>query len=145
MKKKLFLSTALGLTILLFFTAQAGAHGDVFLRDSSGNLVSNTSNPYSPKMSCGIAPLPGQCHDSYVAANSQLESTVYESDFALATKTHINKNGEAISYNVPYPQHGVSTSYHVQMGRNDSWGDVQREYYKGLEEFTSSSGHYGRY
>ena len=142
MKKKLFLSTVLSLSVLLFLTAQANAHTEVFLKDYKGDFVNGTSNPYSPKQSCGLA----NCHNNYVNANpAYLDNTLYESDWALATKTHANKNGETISYDVPYPQHGISASYHVQMGRNDSWGDVQREYYNGLEEFTSSSGHYGRY
>lgn len=142
MKKKSFLSTALSLSILLFFTAQASAHQEVFLRGYDGKLINGTANPYSPKQSCGLA----NCHDTYVIGNSSfLDDTLYESGWALATKTHSNKNGETISYDVPYPQHGISASYHVQMGRNDSWGDVQREYYSGLESFTSSSGHYGRF
>lgn len=143
MKKKLILSIALCLPILSFSTTQSkAAHpDDVILRDGNNAPVSGTTNPYSPKNSCGLT----SCHDTYVLLNAPYLQNIYESNFALATKTHVNKNGETISYDVPYPQHGISSSYHVQMGRNDSWGDVQRQYYNGLEEFTSSSGHYGRY
>ncbi len=143
MKKKLFLSIALCLPILSLLSTQSKAihDEDVVLRGYDNAPVSGSSNPYSPKNSCGLT----SCHDTYVVLNFSYLQNIYESNFALATKTHVNKNGEIVSYEVPYPQHGISASYHVQMGRNDTWGDLQRQYYDGLEEFTSSSGHYGRY
>ncbi len=99
--------------------------GDVTLLDVNGNPVAGTTNPYSPKATCG------GCHD-------------YGSTWTTATKTQYNRAGAKVSYDVPYPQHGVSAGYHFQQGRNVDWDDTQRSAY-GLPPFTSSPGMYGKY
>jgi hypothetical protein len=101
------------------------AGGDVPLRSAAGAIITGgTSVPYSPKATCGI------CHD-------------YESSFANATKEH-EIYGNTQSYQVPYPQHGVSAGYHFQQGRNHDWGATQKHFYH-LPEFTSSGGMWGKY
>ena len=101
--------------------------GNIDLLDAGGVSVAGTANPYSPKQSCGTA----ACHD-------------YESAWTTATKTQFNRLGDKVSYDVPYPEHGVSAGYHFQQGRNIDWDDTQRAAY-GLPEFTSSAGMYGKY
>lgn len=144
MKKKLFLSIMFAGVAILLVGRSAMAHPLVVLRDKNGIAVDGGTNPYSPKVTCGVV----DCHQvmadgAYPADQPQMDN-LYESHWNTAVKSHVNRNGEIQSYSVPYPEHGVTTSYHVQMGRNDSWNDTQRDYYD-LEEFTSSSGHYGRY
>jgi hypothetical protein len=116
--------------MLLLVTGLAGyashadaAHsaGPVTLKDADGNTVSGTT-PYSPKQTCGV------CHD-------------YESDIAVAVKDH---GAGTPSYEVPYPKHGVTAGYHFQQGRNNDWGDAQREFYH-QAEFTSAGGMWGKY
>jgi len=96
---------------------------DITLMSAAGTTVSN-GVPYSPKQTCGTA----ACHN-------------YESSVALATKN--NGSGQP-TYQVPYPQHGVTAGYHFQQGRNLSWDNAQREYFH-QADFTSSGGMYGKY
>lgn len=128
MKRFLTLMTAVGLAGAAATTANAlhpfGINVD--LRDANGALVSVTGLPYSPKQTCLTA-----CHN-------------YESHWTTATKTHLNRNGTAQSYDVPYPQHGVSAGYHFQQGKNVPWNATQQDFYH-VPEFTSSPGMYGKY
>lgn len=97
--------------------------GPITLKDADGNTVTG-STPYSPKQTCGTS----ACHN-------------YESDTAVAVKNH----GTGLdTYEVPYPQHGVTAGYHFQQGRNLNWGDAQRTAYK-VPDFTSSGGMWGKY
>jgi len=99
--------------------------GDVTLRDAAGSVISaGSATPYSPKQTCGTS----ECHN-------------YESDVAYATKDH--GTGQP-TYQVPYPQHGVTAGYHFQQGRNLDWGDAQREFFH-QADFTSSGGMWGKY
>ena len=95
------------------------------LKDADGITVAvGSTTPYSPKQTCGTS----ACHN-------------YESDTALAVKNH----GTGLAtYEVPYPQHGVTAGYHFQQGRNLDWNDAQREFFH-QANFTSSGGMYGKY
>lgn len=147
MKPKLFWAVAATATILMAGMAQEGhAHSAVQLRGFDGAPLSGADRdvPYSPKQTCVLGP-EGSCHhNSYAKTVDGNLDNVYESHWDTAAKSHWNRNGAEVSYNVPYAQHGISASYHVQMGMNTPWGDLQREYYD-LYEFTSSPGHYGGY
>ena len=121
------IAAAIGLTGLLAGSAFA-AHPDVtiLMRDVTGtDNLTTTGKPYSPKQTCGF------CHE-------------YESNWTLASKTHWNRDGSVQTYDVPYPQHGVSAGYHFQQGRNISWDDTKQDFYH-VPEFTSSAGMYGKY
>ncbi|OGW18745.1 MAG: hypothetical protein A2072_01705 [Nitrospirae bacterium GWC1_57_7] len=112
--------------------------GDVtFIDYSNKSITIGTSVPYSPKQTCAPNSA-GGCHKSYVDFFGL--DNIYESHIGQARKDH---GPGTASYLVPYPQHGVTAGYH-QMGRNMTWGDIQRNYY-GLFAFTSSSGMYGKY
>lgn len=130
-KTKLFLSAAtagfLGFASQTFAVhPTVGSYPGIPLRDATGAVITATSTvPYSPKQTCGM------CHD-------------YGSGWTTSTKTQYNRSGDILSYDVPYPQHGVSAGYHFQQGRNIDWDDTQRTAY-GLPEFTSSAGMYGKY
>ena len=116
----------LGLVIGFASPGYAAPHysvGDVTLMSAPGVTVVG-STPYSPKATCGTA----ACHN-------------YESNIALATKN--NGTGQP-SYQVPYPQHGVTAGYHFQQGRNLDWDNAQREHFH-QADFTSSGGMYGKY
>ena len=109
----------------------SGTGAPVVLKDAGGNAIAiNSSTPYSPKQTCGMAA--GACHN-------------YESDVATVTKDH---GPGTTPYSVKAPQHGVSAGYHFQQGRNIEWNsnnnNAQRTYY-GLAKFTSSPGMYGKY
>lgn len=120
-------------------TAPAVAsHTDVPLLDQTGAPVS-TGRPYSPKLTCGTT----GCHFG-MAQQHRLSGSLYEADWALAAKTQYNRNGSAVTYDLPYPQHGVSAGYHFQQGRNIAWDATKQEFY-GLPEFTSSAGMYGKF
>lgn len=169
MKKTIRYLAVAGTIGLLSFGSQAyGAHsgGDVSLRDVDGLAIDasgGSTAPYSPKQTCARLCHPDAAsadpaevafanspycadplHAADCAAGVDYTGHDYESDFALAAKTQINRNGDVRSYNVPYPQHGVSSGYHFQQGRNMPWIQDQRDYYH-QAEFTSSSGMYGKY
>jgi hypothetical protein len=127
MKKR---NNLLFLIVLLLVAGFAGyasyadaAHsaGSVTLKDADGNTVSGTT-PYSSKQTCGV------CHN-------------YESDIDVAVKNH--GTGKP-TYEVPYPKHGVTAGYHFQQGRNNTWGDAQRDFYH-QADFTSAGGMWGKY
>lgn len=114
--------------------------GNIDLIGDDGSVIKNnlpSSVPYSPKQTCGAT----GCHD-----------VDYENSWTTATKTQWNRDhvdqfgnpASVISYDVPYPEHGVSAGYHFQQGRNIDWDETQRSAY-GLPEFTSSAGMYGKY
>jgi hypothetical protein len=128
-------------TGLAGITAQAyGAHPtNVVLRDVDNNIAATSGKPYSPKFTCGTT----SCHDTIAAAHG-VGGNIYEADWALSSKTQYNRDGAAITYEVPYPQHGVSAGYHFQQGRNHSWDATKQEFYH-VAEFTSSPGMYGKY
>jgi len=121
----LFMIALMVMGLIGYASLGYGAHSDgpVILKDADGNAIAvGSSTPYSPKQTCGV------CHN-------------YESDPALAVKNH----GTGLpTYEVPYPQHGVTAGYHFQQGRNLNWGDVQREFFH-QADFTSSGGMYGKY
>lgn len=131
MNKKQYVLTALATVGLIGLGVQAyAAHtgGNVQLRDAAGLAIgAGSTAPYSPKKTCGAA----GCHD-------------YESAWDTAVKTQVNSSGAKVTYEVPYPQHGVSSGYHFQQGRNIDWDDAQRAVYK-VANFTSSPGMYGKY
>lgn len=103
--------------------------GNVQLKDAAGVAIAALSaTPYSPKQTCGTA----ACHD-------------YESAWTTATKTQFNRLGNLVSYDVPYPEHGVSAGYHFQQGRNMDWDESTMRDAYGLPKFTSSAGMYGKY
>lgn len=107
------------------YAAPHSTTGTISLKDAAGIVISaGSTTPYSPKQSCGTS----ACHN-------------YESDVAYATKNH----GTGLpTYQVPYPQHGVTAGYHFQQGRNLDWNDAQREFFH-QADFTSSGGMYGKY
>jgi hypothetical protein len=108
------------------------------LRDASGAIITaGSSIPYSPKKTCAIA----DCHDNASLYGSSTGTALYENTTAYATKN--NGTGQP-TYQVPYPQHGVTAGYHFQQGRNNDWGDVQRANFN-QANFTSSGGMYGKY
>lgn len=121
----IFMSTLVAIGLIGYASLGFGAPhtANIPLKDADGNtLAVGATTPYSPKQTCGV------CHN-------------YESDTAFATKN----NGTGLpTYQVPYPQHGVTAGYHFQQGRNLNWGDAQREAYH-QAEFTSSGGMYGKY
>jgi hypothetical protein len=127
---------AAGVIGLGAFAGQAqAAHpgGDVPMLDKNGNaLVAPSTTGYSPKQTCSSTPQNGllSCHN-------------YESDIANAAKSQFRRDGTEATYEVPYPQHGVSAGYHFQQGRSLDHGDTQRAFY-GLPGFTSSLGMYGK-
>lgn len=127
-KMMYFLANAAIAAVVGFATQSFAAHsdGDVPLLDASGNPVA-AGVPYSPKQTCGAT----GCHD-------------YESAWTTATKTQFNRLGAKVSYDTPYPQHGVSAGYHFQQGRNIDWDDTQKTAY-GQYDFTSSAGMFGKY
>ncbi len=116
---------AIGLIGNASLGSAAHTGGPVTLKDAAGvGIAVGSATPYSPKQTCGTS----SCHN-------------YESDVALATKNH----GTGLpTYQVPYPQHGVTAGYHFQQGRNLDWGDNQRGHFH-QADFTSSGGMYGKY
>jgi hypothetical protein len=128
-------------------------HEAVELKDHNGNPAVIGDAPYSPKQTCGLATGPGNnvtvCHEG--SALNRGVDNFYESHWDTAQKTQWtrigstgNRDGVARTYDVPYPQHGVSSGFHFQEGRNVSWGTNQQDFYE-LDEFTSSSGMYGKF
>jgi hypothetical protein len=129
MKKRgnllLFMITLAAIGLMGYASLSNAAHtgGSVPLKDAAGlDITVGSTTPYSPKQTCGV------CHN-------------YESDTAVAVKNH--GTGQA-TYEVPYPQHGVTAGYHFQQGRNLNWNDAQREFFH-QANFTSSGGMYGKY
>lgn len=137
--KKMSIFMAVLSAVMLVGGAAFAAHtgGQVVLMDAAGNFISGgTTSAYSPKTTCGTT----GCHAQYIL-NRGLSglSNIYEGSPAVATKTQ-----SGASYDVSYPQHGVTAGYHFQQGRNVPWGSTQKSYY-GLPAFTSSPGMYGKY
>jgi len=153
-RAKYFLTTASALGMVLLGTQAFAAHpdenvcvphwdgvsadvcgpvgGNVPLLDHSGNPVTGGSKAaYSPKKTCG------GCHN-------------YESDWATATKeqsmsiTGTSMDAYSASYQVPYPQHGVTAGFHFQQGMNHDWTATQKHFYH-VPDFTSSGAMYGKY
>lgn len=144
MKKELSLNvlvSALTFLVLGLSPVMAAHFADVDMRDATGEKVTVSGKPYSPKMTCG-APA-STCH---VGPTGMVMSGGhnYESDIALSTKTQIRRDLSEATYQVPYPQHGVTAGYHFQQGKNIDWSATQKAYY-GLPSFTSAPAMYGKY
>jgi len=140
MKRLIVLIAVLAIGLMGLASLSSAIHVDVPLKDRDGNLVAGTTNPYSPKTTCGTT----SCHDS-IATDEGLSGNIYESDVAYAVKDHgTGSPSYGSPYSVPYPLHGVTAGYHFQQGLNHSYGDRQRSFY-GLASFTSSAGMYGKY
>lgn len=140
--KKHYVLTALMTIGLAGLGAQAyAAHsgGDVQLLDAAGQpLGAGSTAPYSPKQTCSST----QCHLS--GSFPTFTGHDYESSWNTAAKTQHNSSGVKVAYEVPYPEHGASSGYHFQQGRNIDWDDTQRAVYK-VGSYTSSPGMYGKY
>jgi hypothetical protein len=162
-KNRLWLLIAIVAIGLIGSATLAFAHsgGNVALKDENGTNVAGTTNPYSPKATCART-----CHvnemvnatqaaiDKYNAApyNGTFPGHNYESHIESVSKKHTQKNAGALgagttyTYLVPVPTKGISTSYHVQQGRNVAWGDVQRDFFAHYLTFgfASSNSMYGK-
>ncbi|MCX7793177.1 MAG: hypothetical protein N2257_02040 [Thermodesulfovibrionales bacterium] len=97
------------------------AHPDVALRDADGNLIQPGSNiPYSPKQTCGTS----QCHDT-IASRYGLNN-IYEHGVLYAQKDHGSGSPSYTNpYSVLYPEHGITSGFHFQQGRDVPWGDTE--------------------
>lgn len=128
-------ATAIPITASLAFAIHTG--GNIPLRDSQGNAITNTTTPYSPKMTCmtGV----GGCHTQNEYA-STAKKTVTK------TQGSIGASGEVIwqSYEVDAHAHGASTGRHSQQGRNEDYSIAMKTAF-GDAFFTSSPGMFGKY
>lgn len=128
-------ATAIPITASLAFAICEG--GNIPLRDSLGNAITNTTTPYSPKMTCmtGV----GGCHTPEEYA-STAKKTVTK------TQGSLNANGEVVwqSYDVDAHAHGTTVSRHSQMGRNEDYSIAMKTAF-GDAFFTSSPGMFGKY
>lgn len=133
MKKKVLLYIAVFSAIVFFAGSSVlmAAHtgGDVTLKDASGNPITNGTTPYSPKATCG------GCHN-------------YGSGTAYSTHVEgVLDAGNNLSWQVDQVKSfasGVSTSYHMNQGRNEDYSNVSRKTYND-PFFTSSPGMFGKY
>jgi len=119
----------MGLLIFSSMTLAAHTGGDVTVRDANGNAITNGTTPYSPKATCG------GCHDYGSGTDySTHVQGVLGSDNSLSWQADQVKSFA----------HGVSTSYHMNQGRNENYSNVSRKTYND-PFFTSSPGMYGKY
>jgi hypothetical protein len=133
MKKTRLLYIAVLSAILLFagFAVAMASHpgGDVTLKDANGNAITNGTTPYSPKATCG------GCHN-------------YGSGTEYSTHVQgVLDSGNNLSWQADQVKsfaNGVSTSYHMNQGRNENYSNVSRKTYND-PFFTSSPGMYGKY
>jgi hypothetical protein len=156
-KNRLWLLIAVVAIGLIGSATLAFAHsgGDVALKDENGTNVAGqpAGTPYSPKATCAR-----ECHVNELPAAMQTKYPSgfpghnYESHMGSVSKKHTQKNAGALgagttyTYLVPVPTRGISTSYHVQQGRNVAWGDVQRDFFAHYLTFgfASSNSMYGK-
>lgn len=117
--------------VMLVFSSMAfAAHtgGPVTLKDSTGATVTSTT-PYSPKATCG------GCHD-------------YGSGTDYSTHVQgVLDSGNNLTWQADQVKSfatGVSVSYHMNQGRNETYTNVSRKTYND-PFFTSSPGMYGKY
>jgi hypothetical protein len=141
-------------TAALMVCANAFAHpGSIPLRDSAGNIISDATTPYSPKMTCGA------CHNTavqYDANGVELNNPVSVKgsyDGGGATKTVVKTQGilnqttgdaEWVTYTVTDYKHGFVTGRHSQQGRNEDYGNHLRHAVSG-KFWESSPGMFGKY
>ncbi len=146
-KGRMWLSATTGLaaTSLLLASSPAFAThtgGDVVLKDASGNTITNSSTPYSPKATCARA-----CH----IANGDAVDFVGH-DYGSGTRVNYKTQGVLESdgklywqsYNVKGFDHGVIVGKHSNEGLNEDYSmDMRRAF--GDPFFTSSAGMFGKF
>ncbi|MBU0909609.1 MAG: hypothetical protein KKA54_18190 [Proteobacteria bacterium] len=141
-------------TAALMVGVNAFAHpANIPLRDSAGNIISNATTPYSPKMTCGA------CHTTpvtYDANGKELDAPVSVKgsyDGGGAAKTVVKTQGiqnettgeaEWVTYTVEAYKHGFVTGRHSQEGRNEDYGNHLRHAVGG-KFWASSPGMFGKY
>ncbi len=121
---------ALAVAVFLVFSSLAMAvHQDVPLKDANGNAITNGTTPYSPKQTCGA------CHNY---GSGESHSTHVQGVLDAANNLYWQAD------DVKSFASGVSTSYHMNQGRNEDYSNVSRKTYND-PFFTSSPGMYGKY
>jgi cytochrome c553 len=123
---------ALAAMVFLICSSYAkAAHtgGDVALKDANGNVITNGTTPYSPKATCGACHNygSGESHSTHVQGVLDAANNLYWQ--ADDVKSFAN---------------GVSTSYHMNQGRNENYSNVSRTTYND-PFFTNSPGMFGKY
>ncbi len=118
--------------------------GNVAVKDTNGNAITDGKTPYSPKQSCGLT---GTCHvelggtpttGGHNYGSGEKFSThvqgVLDSDNQVYWQAYQNKSFE----------HGVSVGRHMNEGRNEDYTNANRAAV-GDPFFTSSLGMFGKY
>ncbi len=120
---------AAGFLVLASLAIAGHPGGDVTLKDANGNAITNGTTPYSPKATCGACHDygSGEMHSTHVQGVLGADNTIYwQADDVKSFAT------------------GVSVSYHMNQGRNETYTNVSRKTY-GDPFFTSSPGMFGKY
>jgi hypothetical protein len=119
------------MVFLVFSSLAKASHtgGDVTLKDAGGTAITNGTTPYSPKATCGVCHNygSGEAHSTHVQGVLDNSKNLYWQ--ADDVKSFAN---------------GVSTSYHMNQGRNENYSNVSRATYND-PFFTSSPGMFGKY
>ena len=139
----------------LFVGSQAfAAHPTIALRDSAGAIITDTTTPYSPKMTCGA------CHDQDTAevdtesaSGTWGHGPVGSYDGGGTTKEVVKTQGiqnevtgevEWVSFDVTAYEHGFVVGRHSQEGRNEDYGNHLRHAVHG-KFWADSPGMFGKY
>jgi hypothetical protein len=109
------------------FAAHPG--GNVTLRDTGGNPITNGTTPYSPKATCG------GCHNY---GSGDKFSTHVQGVIASDNKVYWQ------AYKTKSFAHGVSVGRHSNQGRDEDYSNTARAAV-GDPFFTSSLGMFGKY
>ncbi|MBU4261806.1 MAG: hypothetical protein KKC76_08005 [Proteobacteria bacterium] len=141
-------------TAVLMVGATAFAHpGTIPLRDTAGNLITNTTTPYSPKKTCGA------CHNTvvnYDIDGRELDEAVSVKgsyDGGGATKTVVKTQGiqnqatgeaEWVTFETTAYKHGFVVGRHSQEGRNEDYGNHLRHAVHG-KFWANATGMFGKY
>lgn len=154
--KRLWLGAAmLAATLPLAAASSVSAHPDVPLRDHSGNVITDATTPYSPKMTCmgipsienGDAANLAACHPSHTGLEKYASSATHQ---VHKTQGVLDKDAGGnpliywMSYNVTAADHGVVKGRHGQQGRNEDYSIAMKTAFKDAY-FTSSPGMFGKF